>query len=404
MMRFAAVIALLLMSHSQGVLAQSETVMSDCEFNGEMFDFCVSVFIPDIDLYWRTNNLTNGSNTLSVTFSSATDRWAAVGFSSHPPDSPEAMRDSNVVIGCTEATANMTAGVNLTDVDYHITAYSTRGVLPTGNQGLLSFNEVQVNGRCIVSFERPVAPVGVSENEDAGNRLQRVIMANGQSTNLAYHDRLRAFFDVNFVTGASTEVVTSAASTTPIVAHGAMMAIAFGLLFPVGILSAHHKKRIYDGATARGLKIWFHVHRIVMPLGALLATISWIMILVVQREFYAAPFHLGLGTAAMVLIFIQLSFVWARPQGGEPVSPERRKWNLAHWWIGRIAWFLAFLNCIFGFFALDRLDGFFIAFLVVAGSLSIAYITLDIMDCRQVGGKKGDKIESAETSMESPVR
>ena len=48
------------------------------------------------------------------------------------------------------------------------------------------------------------------------------------------------------------------------VAHGAMMALAFGLLFTFDILSAHNKKALYNDKEAYGLKIWFRVHRVCM--------------------------------------------------------------------------------------------------------------------------------------------
>lgn len=391
-----AVAALLLLCHCSGVSAQ--TGGAECEINGQIFDFCLFNDIPDIDIYWTIT----GNETLSVTFSGQDRRWAAMGFSSNTGDDVEAMAGSNAVIGCGTHSTDVT---DVMTVDFFMETRLTVGVRPTGNQGLLSYNEMRLNGRCIVSFERPLAPPDVEPTQHINDRLQRVVIAAGMNEGLAYHDLLRAFFDVNFVQGVATEAVTGVAITPVRVAHGALMAIAFGLCFPLGILSAHHKQRIYSGAEAGGLKLWFQVHRALMPLGALLSTVSWIMILINEREFFGAPLHLGLGTGAMALIFIQLSFVNFRPKGGKPVSPERRRWNLAHWWNGRIAWILAFVNTVIGFFVLDGPIGYFVAFLVVTGIILIIYITLDIMEAVQGSGKgKSDRMATSDVAMDDVVR
>lgn len=364
----AVVICMLSGALLRGTFAQTQLTI--CELDGETFQFCLTDVL-DFEIYW---NVLDADSALEIAFDVPDNGWHSLGFSSEAPDAGP-MPGSNVVFGC----ASFVDTSSPASVDYFLGARAAAEVNIGGNQALLSHTEARTNGRCSVRFTRLIAPENLDENQHLVDGLRTVVIANGDD-NLGFHSD-RIAFQVNFAQGSATEAV----QFDPVrVAHGAMMAIAFGLCFPLGILSAHHKKAIYKGRQLGSLKLWFQVHRSLMPLGALLSTVSFTLILIQEREFFAETAHLVLGCVVMSLIWIQFSFVRLRPKGakpGEALSTERRRWNLAHWWNGRTAATLAFVNTVFGFFILNPPVAYFALFLVVAGLIFITYLVLDVASC-----------------------
>jgi hypothetical protein len=90
-----------------------------------------------------------------------------------------------------------------------------------------------------------------------------------------------------------------------IAAHGSLMLLSWGFLLPFGIVSAR-MLRHFPNST-----LWFQVHRIVQPIGIVLALAGWSVALagpfdVLGSGVYDAPFvHAVLGTIVMGLALLQ---------------------------------------------------------------------------------------------------
>lgn len=135
-------------------------------------------------------------------------------------------------------------------------------------------------------------------------------------------------------------VTTGGSLVRPILIHGSLMLIAWGLLLPTGVMVAAFGKHRSDAW-------WFKVHRIIQPLGLLFAIIAWIIALrhfsVLGKKPDGASLnypHAVLGMTTMVIGLIQPINAIFRPhppKEGEDKALLRFVWELLHkglGWIG----------------------------------------------------------------------
>ena len=164
--------------------------------------------------------------------------------------------------------------------------------------------------------------------------------------------------------GSPTESPTTAAptkepTTTPIVlptygkhvAHGALMLVAFGFLFPMGAMFPMY---------LRGRDNWFELHRGVQLLAGVLALVAFIIIISAKDESanHFSNAHERLGLAVLLAAGVQIVLGFVRPHAPSadaPPSQGRRKWSAAHHAIGVFTLILGCTNTILG---ADRLQGF----------------------------------------------
>lgn len=145
-----------------------------------------------------------------------------------------------------------------------------------------------------------------------------------------------------------TNVVCSAGGYTEwYLAHGSLMIISWGLLLPVGVLTARLTKHRPDA-------LWFRGHRAVQLTGLLIATAGWIIALVrfdvFTGEVTSASVHGGLGIATMSLGILQPLNAFCRPhkEKDQPTTTERRIWEVLHKASGYLAVGLAVVTISLG--------------------------------------------------------
>ena len=144
-------------------------------------------------------------------------------------------------------------------------------------------------------------------------------------------------------------IVTKAGGlNTKIFLHGSLMIISWGWMLPSGVIIAKLFKHRPNG-------LWFKIHRVVQPLGLLIATVAWIIALVNFDVFSStggkAYYHGVLGITVMTIGLIQPINAFVRPHPplpGDPTTTSRLVWEIVHQSLGYFASLLAVMTIFLG--------------------------------------------------------
>lgn len=192
-----------------------------------------------------------------------------------------------------------------------------------------------------------------------------------------------------------------------VIVHGALMLLAWGLLFPLGILLARHKW-IFNCHKPSGstLDVWFHLHRAVQCLGIVVFYLSFALASAYldvdnldesdSTFFGCGKAHQAVGTVVAGLVLVQLLLGFIRPKPGK--GTKRKVWAMAHHWLGRLvtilAWTTVFLGIYIGHTSAPynfEYNQWIIPFTVVIGSWIIVDIALSIV--APVSDKEGEDVQ-----------
>ena len=177
-------------------------------------------------------------------------------------------------------------------------------------------------------------------------------------------------------------------------AHGALMSIALGLFFPLGIAFARFCR------SPQLSPAWLHLHRLFVGIGiALLIAGFAIAVNKFDNDDYSkrvSHYHRVAGFVVFALFMFQFVLGFIRPHAppigsGEKLSGTRRGWNLVHHWNGRIAYIFGLAQIYTG---INMLDGgnetlWKILFSAIWGALFLFLILLQIVVCMK-GSAFGD--------------
>ena len=172
-----------------------------------------------------------------------------------------------------------------------------------------------------------VGPIGTSADVD-------LIWAIGSGDSIATHLD-RGVNAVNFESGTVTELAVEGEGLRT--AHGIFMVITWALLIPAGIFCARFLKHKDP--------LWFKLHQGIQSAGSLLGIAAFVIAI-----FGATSDHFSFGHAIIGLIVTILAVtqpIGAAFRPGKDAS-SRRTFNLLHWWFGRLAVLLAWINIMTG--------------------------------------------------------
>lgn len=138
--------------------------------------------------------------------------------------------------------------------------------------------------------------------------------------------------------------------------HAGLMFAAWGVLLPLGVMAA----RFLKGDAKLTLKwlgtgpLWFMVHKLMQPLGLIVALAGFIVILLyIPSHFgHAARSHTIPAIIALVLGLLQPVNAFFRPHP-QPPTRKRVLWEHLHKWSGRIACLLAIVAQGVGLFVIQ---------------------------------------------------
>ena len=131
-------------------------------------------------------------------------------------------------------------------------------LLPDGAQSLQDAELTQIDGRTTLAFTKLLAEDGEPVVSINGTNL---VYAFGSANTFSYH-ATRGGISLSF--GSDGEVIVASNATDwkqqAKAAHGALMSLSFGLLFPLGAITAR-----WHGETCAclGKAAWFRIHRAV---------------------------------------------------------------------------------------------------------------------------------------------
>jgi len=187
---------------------------------------------------------------------------------------------------------------------------------------------------------------------------------------------------LNLLTGQSGAVYRYA---TPIrVAHGVMMGTAFALLFPIGLLFARYGKA--EGG------FWFKVHFFCQIYASIIGLVGIIIGYSMPEVQFQTRFHAQLGTVIFIITFIQVVMGLLRPDHtpkGETPKPQRRVFEFAHHWLGRIICLAAVAQIAEGIMELGTAPWSYAIWIPFPALFFIMAIILEIRLCFNPAGPKG---------------
>jgi len=138
------------------------------------------------------------------------------------------------------------------------------------------------------------------------------------------------------------------------------MVTGWGVMIPLGILSARFYKR-YDPQ-------WFLFHRWNNAIAYLLTIAGFIIAHFMVTTQYRAVGHATLGVIVTFFGLIQIIIAQdpCRPHknADKTSGPKRRRWELQHWYIGRLTVIIAFITISLGMYQLNVNIGVYIAWAV----------------------------------------
>lgn len=166
-----------------------------------------------------------------------------------------------------------------------------------------------------------------------------------------------------------------------IATHGSLMLMSWGFLLPMGILAARLLRHYEESA------LWFKIHRVVQPMGLLLAITGWIVALagpfdVLGSGVYDASFAHGLiGTIVMALGILQPVNAYLRPhkpENGQTKSTARGTWEWIHKGAGYFAALAGLVNCFLGMALSGKYEDYFFSALIIS---VVTMILVAILAC-----------------------
>ena len=250
--------------------------------------------------------------------------WVSIGRSS-----AGYMVGSDVIVGLPSA------GTTLL---YDLTAKSTSGVSKMSDQSALTSGSIsQASSTTTMTF---TSLLDQTAFDVSASGAQDFIWAYGSGNSLGFHAGMGAF-SLDLTTCSTSTIKTEAISTSAVLAHGALMLLAWAYIFPGGILCAYLKFVLGD--------VWMNAHLGLQAIGAVVA-IAAICTMSLTIDGTDGAEHLSgdhppWGVAALALLALQLLGGFLRPHKvpGEmtdykgirdwvwkPQQPKRRAFQYLH--------------------------------------------------------------------------
>ncbi|GAQ79917.1 hypothetical protein KFL_000410160 [Klebsormidium nitens] len=288
---------------------------------------------------------------------------------------------------------------------YMLTAHDPSGVNPVA-PGFRNGSIDSANGMISMTFTRDLTGPGRVPINTIGGTFIVWSTSAARTPNFPgpeYHGNDKGAVSIDFASGVSGPPI-SASSLPPRTyykAHGWMMWVAFGVLFPLGIMTARYGKR-WD-------PYWFWAHVGIQILAVCVATAAGGIAL---ARFKSGPLlHKNVGLSVLILIWIQPVLGLLRPHKGTLL---RLPWFFLHWLLGTTAVVLAWINIFWG---LDRyrfrfgntLRVWYVLWAIILSFWAFLYLFLATWPefkaqlCRPIPKEDRNATDSAQSTTEAPA-
>ncbi|GLC72742.1 Histone transcription regulator 3 [Pleodorina starrii] len=306
------------------------------------------------------------NGTMHIAVQAETQGYVGLGFA----EDPDSMYDSDIVLGWAEASgAGWVSTFHATEEDLGMGdvvspswAYDT-GVVRNSTAGLttICFSRRLVDNRARVSYDLRAAVGRGNSTRDSGpvgarRRMSEsgasppasslgLIWAISPRAALVEHrsDDVGGFY-LDVYSGAVREAEDDERYWINV--HGALMAVSWGLLLPLGTLLPAHRWLLGDAKVA-GKHLWFWMHLACQWSGMALFIAGFVVAFVKFGKMGEGlpESHEKIGIAIMAAAGAQVVLAYARPT---PDHPRRPLWNAVHHNLGRLTVALAWANVYIG--------------------------------------------------------
>nr|XP_043606108.1 cytochrome b561, DM13 and DOMON domain-containing protein At5g54830-like [Erigeron canadensis] len=265
--------------------------------------------------------------------------YLAIGFGSE-------MENSFAYVGWVDV--NGTGRVNT----YWIDGMNAQSLHPT-NESLTYVRCTSENGVITLEFTRPLDPsCNRKERKECNNIIEpttplKVIWAMGAKWSLD-HLTQSNMHSVKSNKPVRVSLIRGSAEAEedlrPVLAvHGFMMFLAWGMLFPCGILAARYTKHLPGD-------IWFKIHVYSQYSGLAITFLGILFAVAELRGFHLSSVHVKLGFLTILMGCIQPINAYFRPKKPDADNPSKERviWEYIHTYVGRCSIFVAIFALISG--------------------------------------------------------
>lgn len=307
-----------------------------------------------------SSNTSAAPNTLYFAVEAATTGYLGLGFSQSTT-----MFHSDVILGWISGSQTVLGNWNIPSDYYYIQA-STKALPWTTSQSIIQSIRAS-DGATVTTlcFSRLINTSTASVSSYLQPTSIKLIYAVQSSSDggPAYGNShtYRGALAIDLTTGSSMTLRNSVRLNAVII-HGALMVVAWILLFPLGVLFARHGKWILAGRKMRSKELWFRLHQILQISGLtfFIAGICYAFLYLdtgslgrtgnggIGSLSSCTAAHQVFGCILIGLCGLQIILGFIRPHPGD--SFLRRAWEGTHRNLGRVAIVSGWIVSILGYY------------------------------------------------------
>ena len=235
----------------------------------------------------------------------------------------------------------------------------------------------------VMTFTRPIAADGSSQSRAVpmSEEMELIFAYSPSGRSFGYHGTFRTAVRINSRTGAT---ISSPSIPALVVAHAALMGLAWALCAGVGVFAA--------AFIPKSKSWWFWLHVVALGVTALLTFIAFGLIVAQVENSTQLHFlrpnsptsgaHAVIGIIIVTLVCLQIILgiiidrIWRSKNRRSGDIPETTLLDQVHWWSGRMLSVLAFVNLFLGAAEINAVAAYVIFAIVVA-----AWLVLYLVFC-----------------------
>lgn len=318
---------------------------------------------PSSAFHWTGTNVTLVNGQVFVNYVLPSDRsskvvtfrfavknfgigWVGLGF----PTKPDEMVPSQAVIGIPPTSVSRTSSANGrasgSVQTYVLNAYQ----VCEGNVGVCPTTSFAISNAAIAVIDEWTVMTFSYEVNDLASIP--IVYAYGASNTLSYHgpNEGSTIITPDDPCGGPQNLTVNFSLVS---AHGVLMAIAFLILFPIGVALPAFGRKLGN--------LWFTLHVVIQISALFFMAMAFMIILVFSTQLDKGHFRNGHGVFGLIVILLTIIAMAFGATAANMYDPERTSTPLfpdgIHRYVALLALFFALINILVGSAARDNVTG-----------------------------------------------